>query len=492
MIHRFQMALVLVLAITVSIGAQARVASISGRVQAPDGSPAAGVRVAAMAAGDLIAFTLTDNSGRYRIDDVPPGRYLIAAGLIGSFTYLPGTTDESKATTVSVTAGSTTDNLNFKLAVAAGVRIRGIVGIPAGNFPRTRQATLNGRTLQPPQSIEPVDALVREDGSFEFRGIMPGIYTIEFSPTGQELNLTVSDANIDNIQVKAPAVITGRVRVEDGGPALTSPAQVNASSTFLRIAMIPPDGSGYSYHPVTRNGTFAFTVPADIAYGVEVYDLPIGYYVKSIRSLNDSRAPKEIDIVLTKQRPVTEPGGVTVRGRVTANIQAIPPSLQVVLTMTPPLYNSGVRVESDGSFVFHDVQPGNYTARIPMPGRLALSTAVVVGNTNIDDLKFVIESEISLNIRVRLANGNPSAPLPTLGVRFSRSDGRNFRSVANRDGTLMATLPEGTYQIALGSLPARYILESMTYGSADARESLTVDPSDPPSDLVITLRDGEN
>jgi hypothetical protein len=195
--------------------------------------------------------------------------------------------------------------------------------------------------------------------------------------------------------------------------------------------------------------------------------------------------------VLTQRRPVTEPEGVRVRGRVTADTQAIPPGLQVVLTMTPPLYNSAVRVENDGSFVFNDVQPGNYTARITIPGRVALLTTVVVGNTNIDDVKFVLESEVSLNIRVRVANGNAAISLPAIGVRFSRSDGRNFRSVANRDGTLMATLPEGTYQATLGSLPARYMLESMTYGSVDARESMTVDPSKPPGDLVITLRDRE-
>jgi len=491
------MALTLALAIASSVGAQTRVGSISGRVQSQDGTPAAGVRVAAMAAGagDLIAFTLSDNAGRYKIDDIPPGRYWIAAGLIGSFTYLPGTTDEDKATTVSVAAGSTTEDLNFKLAMAAGVRIRGVVGIPASNFPKTRMATLTGT------ESEPKDAVVNDDGSFEFRGVLPGKYTIEFSPTAQEISLTVADTNIDSIKVKAPVVITGKVRVEDSGPALTSPSQVNAASTFLRIATIPSGGT-YSYHPVAGNGTFAFTLPADATYGVEVYDLPIGYYVKSIRSgstdvlaakgiaVDDSLGPRELDIVLTKQRPATEPAGVTVRGRVTSNGGATPVGLQVTMTMTPPLYRSGVRSESDGSFVFHDVQPGIYSASINIPGRVTISTPVIVGNTNIDDVKLHVEAEISLNIRVRVANGNASAA-PPVNVRFSRSDGRAFRAAVNRDGTLTASLPDGIYQATLSSLPARYVLESMTYGSADAGNSMTVESSKPPSELVITLRDRE-
>jgi hypothetical protein len=320
---------------------------------------------------------------------------------------------------------------------------------------------------------------------------MPGNYTIEFMPTGQEIKLTVANVNIDNIKVKAPAVLSGRVRVEDGGPLLTSPSQVNAASTFLRIATKPADGSGYSYHPITASGTFAFTLPVDLAYEVEVYDLPFGYYVKSpVRSiaLNDNTTPHEIDIVLTKQRPAADPEGVTVRGRVTAKAQPIPPGLQVVMTMTPPLYNSGVRVESDGSFVFRDVQSGIYAARIAVPGSRTLSTAVVVDKTNVDDVNFVIEPEVSLNIRVRVTNEN-AAP-PPVSLRFSRSDGRDFRS-ANRDGTLFAILPEGNYRVTLTSLPTRYVLLSLAYGAANAVETLAIEVSRPPNELVITLRDRE-
>jgi hypothetical protein len=500
MFRRIRTALVAVLALTASLGAQARTGSISGRIQSQDGSPAAGIRVAAVAAGDLLAFTLTDDAGRYTIDDIPPGRYLIAAGRIGSFTYLPGTTDERKATTLSIAAGSITGNLNFKLAIAAGVRIRGVVGIPTGNFPRTRVATLTGKTLK---DAEPVDSAVKDDGSFEFAGVLPGNYEIEFQPTGQAIRIAVADANIDNIRVKAPAVVTGRILVEDGGPVLTSPSQVNAASTFLRIATFPADGSGNSYHPITGSGTFAFTLPADVTYGIEVYDLPLGYYVRSIRSgtadvlaakgitLNDNLTPKDLVIVLTKQRPLTEPAGVTVRGRVTA-AQAMPAGLQVVMTMTPALYHSGVRVENDGSFVFQDVQPGIYTASLAIPGKVSLNKAVVVGNTNVDDLTFVIEPEISLGIRVRVSNSPTVAPPPPVGVRFARSDGRQFRSVTNRDGTLMATLPEGIYQATVGSLPARYRLESVTYGSEDAAVAMRIEASMPPSELVITLRDRES
>jgi hypothetical protein len=282
---------------------------------------------------------------------------------------------------------------------------------------------------------------------------------------------------------------------------LTSPSQVGAASTFLQIATLPSGGT-YSYHPVSGKGTFAFTLPVDATYGVEVYGLPIGYYVKSIRSgatdviaakgipLNESSGTKELDVVLTRQRPATEPSGVTVRGRVTSSGRAAPMGLQVTMTMTPPLYYSGIRLESDGSFAFHDVQPGIYAASINIPGRVTVSTPVVVGDTDIDDVKLNVEAESSLNILVRVANGNASPP-PPVNVRFSRSDGRVFRAAVNSDGTIAASLPDGTYQAILSTLPARYVLESMTYGSTDAGKSMLIETSKPPSELVITLRDRE-
>ncbi len=503
MIFRIRMTLALTLALLASVGAQTRGGSsggvVTGRVQTRDGSPAAGIRVAAIASGDLMAFTLTDNAGRYRIDDIPPGRYLIAAGLIGSFTYLPGTADETKATTVSVVAGSTTANLDFELAVAAGVRLRGVAGIPAGNFPRARLATLNGRTLSPSEAIDPVDSAVQEDGSFEFRGIMPGNYTIEFLPTGQQIALTVGSANIDNIKVKAPSVVTGRVLVEDGGPLLTSPSQVNAASTFLRIATIPPDGSGNNYHPVAGNGTFGFTLPADATYGVEVYDLPFGYYVKSIRSgglaaksirLSDGTRPHQLDVVLTKQRPAAEPPGVAVRGRVSSSNPALPAGLQVALTMTPPFYHSGVRVEGDGSFSFHDVPEGNYSAAL-VSGGFTMSVPVIVGTTNIDNLELSVPGQVSLKGRVLLENGSNPTALPTFSMRFSRSTGQFFIATA-KEGTFSVNLLEGDYRITFTSLPERYTLQSVNPRSKDPRFDMTINASKPEEELVITLRGNGN
>jgi hypothetical protein len=66
----------------------------------------------------LVAITLTDTAGQYRIEDVPPGRYGIVAGAIGFPTYFPGVADSSEAKVVTIAPGDRTLGLNFALALS--------------------------------------------------------------------------------------------------------------------------------------------------------------------------------------------------------------------------------------------------------------------------------------------------------------------------------------------------------------------------------------
>jgi hypothetical protein len=101
--------------------------SITGTIRRPDGQPAAGVRVVATAAPDpaqrcagsvvFETITLTDGSGRYRLDSVSPGRYFIAAGPVAAQTYHPGTSTQSTASIVTITRESPTySGVDFTVA----------------------------------------------------------------------------------------------------------------------------------------------------------------------------------------------------------------------------------------------------------------------------------------------------------------------------------------------------------------------------------------
>jgi hypothetical protein len=74
--------------------------SVTGTVRLSEGGPAAGVRVVAMvvpgvgrggpnAPSVLASLTQTDKDGRYQLEDIPPGRYYIAAGALDSPTFYP-------------------------------------------------------------------------------------------------------------------------------------------------------------------------------------------------------------------------------------------------------------------------------------------------------------------------------------------------------------------------------------------------------------------
>lgn len=109
---------ILLLWVTVSV-AQQPAGVITGRLVSANGAPTVGVRVAAAEANDtseptaLVGITRTDNEGRYRLDNIPPGRYWIIAGLVSSPLFYPGIADISAAKIVSVADGTWTDNVDF-------------------------------------------------------------------------------------------------------------------------------------------------------------------------------------------------------------------------------------------------------------------------------------------------------------------------------------------------------------------------------------------
>jgi hypothetical protein len=119
---------------------------VEGVLRTSGGKPAAGVRVSATVPPDTTSDSLTslalaslaetDASGRYRLENIPPGRYYISAGRVDLPTYYPGIPSIREATIVSVTAGATLSNVNFTLdeisagrAVSAAGLGRGPVGL---------------------------------------------------------------------------------------------------------------------------------------------------------------------------------------------------------------------------------------------------------------------------------------------------------------------------------------------------------------------------
>ena len=149
--------------------------TIAGVLRDSSGTPAVGVRVSAMARPDEIkdllaasaygALAETDNLGRFRLENVPPGRYYIVAGRVDAPTYYPGTVQQSDGKVVLITPGITIEGINFVLnngsigranpelggtfnwIIPVQVRIEGGGKIPlfvAGQFPVLRLSRASG------------------------------------------------------------------------------------------------------------------------------------------------------------------------------------------------------------------------------------------------------------------------------------------------------------------------------------------------------------
>ena len=115
------------LLLTVLIFTQVQTPSgvITGVLRDVNNSPVANVRVAltevsngangAAPGSVLVSISQTNASGAYRLENVPPGRYLVVAGTVDRPTYFPGTMDPTKARVISVLQ-DVTGGLDFVVA----------------------------------------------------------------------------------------------------------------------------------------------------------------------------------------------------------------------------------------------------------------------------------------------------------------------------------------------------------------------------------------
>jgi hypothetical protein len=99
--------------------------TVSGVLRSVSGTPAAGVRVMALAqpealkdlaaASSFAGLGETDATGRYRLENIPPGRYYIIAGRVDAPTFYPGTLQANSGTILTVAAGSMLSGIDFVL-----------------------------------------------------------------------------------------------------------------------------------------------------------------------------------------------------------------------------------------------------------------------------------------------------------------------------------------------------------------------------------------
>ena len=358
-------------------GGAAQGSAVTGQIQTREGAPAAAVRVAAIPAppsqsgirpDDGIQYyvppppvrvTQTDEQGRYRLANLPPGRYLISAGLVGLATYYPGQIDALRANIVTVAADAPS-TVDFKLVTPLGGRVSGRV-VPPPTQGSDEIAVMSGVTLS-----EVAEVQLTADGQFAFGRVPPGRYLVSVFPTPPgygSLTVDVREADITALEIKRPTTygISGRV-VMSNGPIPTGLLALVTDQSYVPIA-INPDGT--------------FTARAHSArHRFDFGGMPSGYAMTSVRvGGRDAAGVLAVgttdisDVVVNVTAPRDLP---RIRGTITGLTKP------VTVEMRGPIIGTLTATTKNGSFEIPAATPGLYYLRIREIPQLG-TTNVVVG-----------------------------------------------------------------------------------------------------------------
>ena len=425
--------------------------SLTGTILLSGGGPAPGVRVAAMTVQEgtaaqkeapvFVSLTETDASGRYRLENIPPGRYYLTAGFLRQPTYYPGAVDLVHATAIAVTAGAALTGYDFSTIASIGVNLRGQVVMPSvpGMRPLPREVVLAGAPgLRTP---------LRADGSFEFERVPPGTYMLSALPSagpGTRESIVVGDRDIDGIQIVIPNQIMVPLRVvtDDGSPLPNRDGTAIARSADFSAGTSVPEGHG-------------FLRLFEGEHQISVAGFPPGYTLKSITygSADIGLGPLRLDsaaqgdLVLTiAVTPLSSLDTVKVRGRIVNVARELNLADRAVrLTSSIP---GGPTIETglkaDHSFEFANVPAGVYkTSLAGTIEGISLFPSVTVNRSDV--------AEVTIDLR---NNPFPEFPGGSIALAFDDNNRVTVRGVVTQAVMKMRE-----------SAPARYFRMDVSDGA---------------------------
>jgi len=379
-------------------------AVVTGKILDSDGDPMPNVAVSVSRYGSTSSrrnfqangYGSTNDLGEYRIGGLSPGRYLITAAAPSSLsqtsqpekkdvskeetiyttTYYPGTADKSQAVPVEIHAGEEVP-INFGLATTRAFRVRGtVVKLSPGNF---ASVMLRSRgDTGPEMGMKTVGT----DGSFEFRGVPPGSYTVTLMvvsvPDMRMANssqppIEVSNGDVDGVHIEPVpgGEVRGHFRMDKSQKIDWSQLRVFLSSDEEEVGLAVTEGSRPTFAQVKNDGSFEMkNVPSG------TYRVIIGsssetlrdYFTKSVNlggkdvadsGFTVSGATYSLDVMLSAQ-------GGTIEGTVLDNADLAVAYATVVSVPSaehrkrPDLYQQDT-ADQHGHFSLRGLNPGEYT-----------------------------------------------------------------------------------------------------------------------------------
>jgi hypothetical protein len=421
---------------------------VAGRLRTADGKPAAGVRVTAMlppADGDVFtavsmsSIAQTDEEGRYRLENIPPGRYLISAGNIATPTYFPGTLDVLSGRIVTVGPKAVVENINFSVQSGSAGRasVSYLGGGPTGlNIPVSIKIEGNG----------PVPVFQN--------GIYP-LLTFTEIPNARRSEFILNAVTV-NLPLPAPNGTEYKVEFEGLQDGYFVKSMTYGSTDLLKENL-----------KATRQGLGTVST-LSVSQGLSTL----------VTSSLGGTSPWQLNVVLARALPSGRPSGALVRGK------SVGEGDEIYLSGDPGF------LYTDGTFEFRDITPGQYNI-VKYYKTLLTAAAVTVGERNLDDVKlqrpFLLPVDIFTRDPVKPTGALPQSTAHGLiGLHARVLDANSKEPVDSGAITLtgyantrnnLAILDDGKAE-AQGLLPGLYTLTVNVFGYKTTTQPVTIGVED--------------
>lgn len=468
MIHIFVSLLLLLQGIPVQQGG-----TVTGVLRDSAGRPLEGIRITAVARPDaredvtdgtaMAALAQTDAEGKFTLENVPPGRYYIAAGRLDLQTYYPGTQIPNDATVVTIAAGATVSGINFALNNTSFGRASG-------------SGVLTGSIVAP----IPVRVTVENGGKLPI--FANGKLVV--------LRLESNVANplmipIDGVEFFVPGPVAGDFRViVDGLPDTYVVKSMSYGATDITRGTFRLTSANFSISSMTLT-----PVPQPVPVPLSGNEAALRAYLEGLAAGRQSYS-----IVPVTRSPATPPSGVS-----------------ITLALNAPRSTSGARVSgrlgsktkrsvyisgrpgvvfSDGTFEFRDVPPGRHLIAALDNSSVAMATMVVVGDKDIGNVE--LKETLLLPADARTPREPPPVGeyAPGSIVPLGRISGLVLEEATKTpitEGNVLVTAGNYSRQIPIDSngrfetfqlLPGTYDLKLQVFGHSTSGPTVVVDDKD--------------
>ena len=330
---------------------------------------------------------MTDESGEFRLRNLTPGAYFVAAqgrpwfaqyqphspeqnqlDVAYPLTYYTDSTDPAEATPIILTGGATSE-VHLTLRATAALNLK-LEGGEANDYLQLSQEGLGGIEVPASGTVFYGSPDLRE-----LSGVTAGRYFVRLQRHDQERAAMAfshdTTINLDELPRSEPTAISGTLALSDGPTGRTG--------LIVWLENVASDnGGGLARGVAAANGEFRFDPQRGGQTPPGRYELRLsgGLYLKAVlvkgaeysRGELEVREGAQIQLAITAGKAEDFGGVVTKEGQ---------PIGGAMVLLVPQDFSHGAAIprdqsDSDGTFTMTSVAPGSYTLlAIEEPGELA-------------------------------------------------------------------------------------------------------------------------